>query len=238
MSTLCPPTIFVLIPAYKAAAHLGAFLDTLAGVVPKDNILVIDDAGNDGTPELCAKRSISCVAHSINQGKGAALKTGFAILIQKGASWIITMDADGQHAASDLPAFYTAISNNPDAGIVCGNRKKIPGTMPLSRIFSNRTTSGIMSLFCKQKIDDVQCGYRAYNAVLINRIDITYSRFEMESEVVLKSCALDMNVCSVPIQTIYDKHISSHISHLRDTIRWIRAVVSTSKNLRIARRTS
>lgn len=225
-------SVRILVPAYKAERELAAFLPELLQRVPPSAILVIDDASSDNTPSLCAEHAIACISHETNRGKGAALKTGFKKLLNEGARWIITMDADGQHRPSDLTAFLVAIALQPQAGIIIGNREKHPGVMPPARIFSNRSTSWLLSQFCGQTIRDAQCGYRAYNTELLKQITLVHERFEMESEVILRSCALGMHVEFVAVQTIYSKDISSHIRHVRDTARWIAAVVSVRAALR------
>ena len=218
---LWPANVALLIPAYKAAYELAPFLPRLLDRVPREAILVIDDASGDDTRAICEKLGIACESHDINRGKGAALRTGFAKLAARGVDWIITMDAD-------LASFLSAIEQYPTAGIIVGNRAKRLGAMPPARIFSNRTTSWILSRYCGQTIRDAQCGYRAYNAALLSSISIDYDRFEMESEIILKCCAANMPVQFVPVQTVYSKEIGSHIRHLHDTLRWINAVVTVS----------
>lgn len=223
-----PKHVALLIPAYKAASELAPFLPRLLDRVPRESILVVDDASFDDTRLICQKLGIDCESHPINRGKGAALRTGFAKLSARGFGWIITMDADGQHHPDDLASFLSAIERHPTAGIIIGDRAKRLGTMPPARIFSNRTTSWILSRYCGQTIRDAQCGYRAYNADLLAQITIDYDRFEMESEIILKSCAANMAVQFVPVQTVYSKEIGSHIRHVQDTLRWINAVVTVS----------
>jgi len=222
-----PENISILIPAYNAAAELDRFLELLLSAVPEEYICIVDDASTDLTASICMKYQIHYLKHERNRGKGAALKKGFNYLINKrvNTEWIITMDADGQHSISDIPFFIEAINKNAGSGIIIGNREKSPGKMPLARIFSNRITSGFLSLLCKTIIFDSQCGYRAYSTEFLKKISIRYNRFEMESEVIIKAIAAGYNVDFIKIQTLYcSSH--SHISHFIDILRWIRAVFS------------
>jgi len=218
-----PKGTYVLIPSYKSACQLKTFINSLANVVPKDYILVVDDASKDGTYEFCQQEGISCVRHDVNKGKGAALRTGFACLID--AKWIVTMDADGQHSPTDLPLFIDAARKYPSMGICIGARDMRLGAMPPARILSNRLTSLILSLFAKQRIKDSQCGYRMYSRELVSSIDIIYNRFQMESEIILKAAAKKFPIRFVRVQTLYLKDGPSHISHLTDTLRWVAAVL-------------
>jgi len=222
-----PQNTYLLIPSYKSAEPLKRFIDTLlTEFVPKKHLFIVDDASKDGTYEMCGSNGIECLRHEKNRGKGKALKTGFTHLItHKKARWILTMDADGQHSPSDINLFLNKAIKYPTTGICIGARNMRPGIMPLARIFSNRLTSIIMTLFTGVRIKDSQCGYRLYSAELINSIDIEYERFEMESEVIMKAAAKKFPVHFVPVQTLYLKG-PSHISHLADTLRWVKAVTA------------
>ena len=134
------------------------------------------------------------------------------------------LDADLTVPPEDLPKFVAASRRTPAPGICIGARSMQPGIMPPERILSNRLTSGILSLFCGIPIADSQCGYRLYSIDLLNRTDISYRRFEMESEIILKAAFLGFPVTFIEIQTLYLKG-PSHISHVADTIRWIIAIL-------------
>ena len=222
-----PQDTYILIPSYKSADILKNFINTqLTDFVPKNRLLVVDDASKDGTYEMCEGMGIECLRHEKNRGKGGALKTGFDhLIITKKARWILTMDADGQHSPFDIGLFFDKVNRYPSTGICIGARAMRPGIMPPARILSNRLTSMIMTVFTGARIKDSQCGYRLYSAELINSINIEYERFEMESEVIMKAAAKKFPIHFVPVQTLYLKG-PSHISHLADTLRWVKAVVN------------
>ena len=228
-----PEEIFVCIPAYKAAKDLEKFLPSLLLYVPHDKICIVDDASHDGTESVCADLKVACLRQEINRGKGAALKKGFAHLLNKKAQWILTMDADGQHAIADIIHFLEAVKKSPDAGLIIGARSIKVSTMPPARIFSNTVTSGILSLMCGHKILDSQCGFRIYSSKLFKKINLRHKRFEMESEVILKACSAGFEVRFIPVQTLYCS-TQSHISHIKDMLRWIRAVLGVWLELRFS----
>ncbi|MCP4630615.1 MAG: glycosyltransferase family 2 protein, partial [bacterium] len=229
--TSWPDNVSVLIPAYKAAQGLNSFLPVLLADIPRSNICVVDDGSGDDTESVCSAYGIQYLKQSVNRGKGAALRKGFTYLLENNAEWILTMDADGQHAIEDIGAFTKAITQFPDAGMIIGARNISIKSMPPARVFSNTVTSGILSALCQNRIPDSQCGYRIYSAALLNKVTLYSDRFEMESEVILKSCAAGLAVRFVPVQTLYCS-THSHMSHLLDMIRWVRAVVWTWLELR------
>lgn len=219
-----PADVCVLIPAYRAAESLGEQLPRVLQYVPAAQVLVVDDGSHDGTDRVCSRYGVRRESHMVNCGKGAALRTGFAALLEREFDWIITMDADGQHAAADLPVLLKAIRRNPETGVWVGSRDMRPGRMPFARICSNTITSTALSILCRCPVEDSQCGYRAYAARLLRRITIDHNRFEAESEIILKAVYAGHAVRFQPVQTLYCSR-QSHISHLLDTLRWIRAVL-------------
>jgi len=224
MNNTWPQDTYILIPSYKSVNQLKPFLNALSEIVPNSHICVVDDGSDDETHELCADFGATCLRHDVNKGKGAALRTGFAYLINT-AKWIITMDADGQHSPADLYLFLQETVKCPAMGLCIGARDMRPGVMPLARILSNRLTSAILTILTGQRIMDSQCGYRMYSRELVTSIEIEYDRFQMESEVILKAAAKKFSVRFVPVQTLYLRGGASHISHLADTLRWTAAVV-------------
>ncbi len=220
-----PKNISLLIPTYNAANDLVKLLPSLLNQVPVNRICIFDDGSEDDTEIICKKYKLDYQRNTINQGKGAALKNGFNYLLKKrNIDWILTMDADGQHAIDDISNFIRATKKYPGSGIIIGSRDKKLSAMPIERIFSNSTTSLLLSFITKRRILDSQCGYRIYSSSLIKAITIQYSRFEMETEVILKACFLGFPIHFIPVQTLYCS-TNSHISHFKDTIRWVKAVL-------------
>lgn len=223
MIELWPALVGVLIPAYCSAASLASWLPRLLRRVPADKIFVVDDGSHDATAEICRRLGIDCFVHDVNRGKGAALRTGFAHFVKGGYAWVITMDADGQHALDDLPRFLGEIRRKPGIGLCIGKRSRSPQKMPLMRIVSNTLTSLTLTLLTGRPILDSQCGYRAYAVRLLQNVTLTHQRFELESEVILKACALHFPVSFVKVQTLYCSD-TSHIAHFKDTVRWLKAI--------------
>jgi glycosyltransferase involved in cell wall biosynthesis len=227
-----PADIYVLVPAYKSAGSLRMLLPRLFAVVPPENVCVSDDGSRDGTDGVCRDHGVLYVSNDVNSGKGAALSRGFRFLcVEKNASWVITLDADGQHDPVDIPTFLSEIRLQPETGIVIGKRAMRPGIMPLPRIVSNVLTSRLLSFLARHRIADSQCGFRAYSARLLSSVICRYFRFEFESEIILRACAARFSISFVPVQTLYFS-TQSHISLVADTLRWVKAVMSVWMELR------
>lgn len=215
---------FILIPAYEAAEFLPQLLKSLKDIVDPQQILIVNDGSQDRTEELAQSEGVQVCSHSQNQGKAQALITGFQWGMQEGYSWAITLDADGQHSPSDLNQFISQISSGdtPSVGALLGARE-FAGSMPRSRVFSNSTTTRILSYIAGQPLWDSQCGYRAYRLEALDQcraLEISTQGFQWESEVLVKMAWSQFQFIRIPVQTIYNDQ-GSHISHLSDTWKFI-----------------
>lgn len=205
----------VIIPAFREAAHIA---DVVRGVRAQQlRALVVDDGSDDDTALEAERAGAEVIRQPVNRGKGAALQVGFEAALARGACWIVTMDADGQHAPSDLPAFLAAA--NSGAPALIGNRMSDVRAMPWVRRITNRAMSALLSRIIGQRVPDTQCGYRAYRTDILPLLATTSSHFEAESEVLVKISQAGHRIESVPIQTLYGK-VESKINPFADTIRF------------------
>ena len=81
--------------------------------------------------------------------------------------------------------------------------------MPAIRVFTNRLTSAVVSLRAGQRIPDSQNGYRLIRASLFARLALVTSRYEIDSEIVIKACRSGGRVASIPVRTIYGSEKSA-----------------------------
>lgn len=95
--------IAVIIPALNAERTLRQVVaDARAQLEP---VLVIDDGSRDATGDVARAAGATVLRHDVNRGKGGALKTGFRWAMENGFDGVITLDADGQHLAAEIPKF-------------------------------------------------------------------------------------------------------------------------------------
>ena len=209
----------VLIPAYNESSHIGPLIKELRGLGIET--IVVDDGSVDDTAKEAEENGAKLIRHRKNMGKGAALKTGFEYILNedKECDAILIMDGDGQHSPSDINAF-TKMAEERKGSFIIGNRMGNVKDMPLDRKLTNRFMSMIISALCGQRIPDTQCGFRLLRRDLVNKLDIEFSRFEVESELLIKASRLGSAILSVPIQTLYGQE-SSQINPFHDTIRFV-----------------
>ena len=212
-----------LIPAFNAASRIGEVLDRVEKVIPADRIVVVDDGSTDETYGVATKRGVQVVQHPVNRGKGAALATGFRKATSMGMEYVVTLDADNQHDPAEIPNFVRRIAET-GADIVVGNRSTAPGGMPWLRRATNWFTSRVVSGLAHCSIPDSQNGYRMIRLRAIEGIKFVTSRFETESELLVKAGRAGARIDSVPIQSIYGEEVSA-IDPVVDTARFFRMVV-------------
>jgi glycosyltransferase involved in cell wall biosynthesis len=207
-----------LVPAWNEAAFIQAVLNGTLAYLPT---LVVDDGSVDGTPDIARAAGATVVSHMQNQGKGAALMTGFHWALQEGFQAVLTLDADGQHDPDEIPRFLAAYEADA-ADLIIGRRNF--SQMPLVRRFANSFGSWLFSLALGTHIPDNQSGYRLYARPLLERLDPTRTGFELEVEAIAQAVQGGMRVGWVDIRTIYGTGKHSYFRPIRDSALFINAV--------------
>lgn len=212
----------MVLPAYNAAAHLSEVIDGTTRYVPIERTIVVDDGSSDKTAEVATSRGVVLVQHPVNRGKGAALKTGFEKAADLGLEYVITLDADGQHDPAEIVHFAEQEART-GADIIVGNRMADRGSMPPIRVFANTATSLFVSLRSGCRIPDSQNGYRLHKTSAVKDLNLETTRYDTESEILIKAARSGAVIDSIPVQTIYGEEVSS-VNPFVDTLRFFRMV--------------
>jgi glycosyltransferase involved in cell wall biosynthesis len=212
----------VIIPAYNAAAHLTGVLASVQEVIPALRVIVVDDGSADETFRTASMAGVQVIQHPVNLGKGKALSTGYERTISMGMRYGVTLDADGQHNPSEIPKFARRVAET-GADMVVGNRFGELGEMPWLRRATNWLTSKVVSALTGQKIPDSQNGYRMIGTHVMTAVEVEATRYEAESEILIKAGRKGFRIESVPVETIYGEEVSA-IHPVVDTVRFFRLV--------------
>jgi glycosyltransferase involved in cell wall biosynthesis len=215
----------VVIPAYNAAAHLAQVVRRVEEIVPRERIIIVEDGSSDATFEIASGLGTILIRHDRNRGKGAALATAFNTALQMDIPFVITLDADGQHNPLEIPSFLSA-QGESGADIVVGNRMTDTASMPWLRRATNWTTSWLLSLRTGQRIPDSQNGYRLHRTELFRHMHLVTTRYDTESEILIKAARRGAKIASVPVETIYGDAKSS-INPFVDSYRFLRMVIKS-----------
>ena len=214
-------SVTVLLPGYNVARHLPKLVDDLRASLPEASLLLVDDGSADATAATARALGLTVIEHEVNQGKGMALRTGFAAAVDAGTDAVITMDSDGQHLPAEASRFVEAW--NAGADVVVGDRMRENDNMPWLRKRTNEFTSWVISRLAGARIPDSQNGYRLFDAKVLREVPLESRRYDMESEILIRAARRGFRIDAVPISTIYhDEHSSIH--PFVDTMRFIRLV--------------
>jgi glycosyltransferase involved in cell wall biosynthesis len=210
-------TLAVVVPAFQAAATLDAVIAGVRAAAPDARLVVVDDGSRDGTG--AAGEGFALLRFPRNRGKGAALAAGITDAIAAGAQWIVTLDADGQHPASEIPRLVVPLAAGV-ADLVLGARRR-SGAMPLSRRATNWLSSLLASRVAGAPVPDAQTGFRAFHRDVADRVRPVETGYDYELAFLLGALAAGFRVASVEVPTIYEGR-PSHFRALGDTWRMAR----------------
>ena len=219
--------IGAIIPALNAARYLPDLIREIKSRHPELRVLVIDDGSTDATAEAAEVAGAEVIAHPENRGKGAALATGYAWAHDQELALVFTLDADGQHLPAEMKDFL-AVQDDSNADAVVGNRMAKTVGMPWLRKLTNRFTSWVISRLAGCHIPDSQNGYRLYKVGCLGELDLQSSRYDAESEILVRLARRGYMITSVPVSTVYGDQTST-INPLIDTWRFFRLVLILSR---------
>lgn len=211
--------IWILIPAYKPDEKLLLLTQKLIADFP---VLVVDDGGGEAYGALFEKvqaMGALVLHHQVNRGKGAALKTGIAHLLQReDCLGAVTADADGQHTPEDIARIAEAMQQEPDAMIIGGRDFS---QMPPRSKTGNTITRFFFRLCTGLAISDTQTGLRGLPYALFDKLlQVSGDRYEYEMNMLLALKLWKTPYREISIQTVYlDNNSSSHFNALRDGMR-------------------
>lgn len=211
-----------VVPAFNAEPLITGVLEGLRRVIPPHRTIVVDDGSSDGTYRAASSSGVHVIQHPVNRGKGAALTTGFKKVVAMGLGYVVTLDADGQHNPDEIPKFARCVAET-GADIVVGNRFGSLRDMPWLRRATNWLTSKVVSLLARTSIPDSQNGYRMIGARVLQAVPVEATRYEAESEILIKAGKRGFTIRSVPVETIYGEEVSA-IHPVTDTVRFFQLV--------------
>jgi glycosyltransferase involved in cell wall biosynthesis len=196
------PLISIVVPAFNEVATIETLIsrlkDSLVGL--RYEIIIVDDCSSDGSAEAIRKLSVGPVrtfCHSRNQGKGAALRTGFE---QALGEIVVVQDADLEYDPKDIPTLLQPILDE-HADVVFGSRFR--GQAQRVHMFWHQLANSLLTWFSNMlnnlNLSDMETGYKAFRKSVLDKIVIRENRFGFEPEITAKVAKLRCRVYEVPI---------------------------------------
>ncbi len=197
------PEISVVIPCYNESSTIEELLDAVrASEIPDKEILVVDDGSTDGTREklrsLEGQPGLRVIFHERNQGKGAALRTGFQAAT---GDVVIVQDADLEYDPKEYPKLLAPIRAGK-ADVVYGSRFAGGGAHRVLYFWhyaANKLLTLFSNMFTNLNLTDMETCYKAFRREVIQKIDLREERFGFEPEVTAKVARMGCRIYEVGI---------------------------------------
>lgn len=210
-----------IIPAYREGLQIGSVVRQALEYASE--VLVVDDGSDDDTAANARAAGAKVVRHERNRGKGCAIATGLRWACEGEYDVAVTLDGDGQHNPGEIPRLLERLGRGAD--IVIGCRMNRPDGMPADRLFTNHFMSAVLSILTKHRVRDTQSGFKAVRVDKVRRLDLRTSRFDWESELIIKAARRGLRLREVDIESIYRNHHRSKIKVISDTFRFVKLVL-------------
>ena len=189
------------IPAYNEEKTIAKVI--LLAQKHVDTVVVCDDGSTDVTAEIAEKLGATVIRHKKNLGYGAALRSLFQKSLALGADFLLTLDADGQHDAMEIPKLIQPLLDDK-ADIVIGSRLLEKGNnIPTYRRFGIKLLTKVTKGYGENKLSDAQSGFRAYNRKAIESLTIREGGMGASAEILLEARNHGFRVVEVPVQAYY-----------------------------------
>lgn len=216
----------VLIPAFEPDKTLLRVVEQLICQMPQralPKVVIVNDGSSESTAALFEAigrlPGVKILNHTENQGKGAALKTGFRFVLDclPAARIVVTADADGQHLPSDIIAVGERALREQE--VVLGVRE-FPADIPFRSRLGNLLTRYLIGLIFRATIKDTQTGLRGIpRHELLDLTSIEVNRYDFEFEALIRLIRKRAPI-QLPITTIYEPgNPSSHFNPFLDSAR-------------------
>ncbi|HEX7293533.1 MAG TPA: glycosyltransferase family 2 protein [Solirubrobacterales bacterium] len=192
--------VAVLVPAYNEAENVGHVLDLIPAEVcgRPTAVLVVDDGSRDGTGDVAAEHGAAVARHVINRGGGAALRTGYRLMVESGAEIVVTLDADGQHLPSEMERLVQPVLDGEvdvaHGSRVLGRADRNHFARELGIVFFNR----LVSFITRTKVSDCSNGYRAVRTTVLPQLVLRQEQFHT-SEFMIEAIKRGIPAKEVPV---------------------------------------
>jgi glycosyltransferase involved in cell wall biosynthesis len=196
--------VYVVVAAYREA---GVIAETIGELVERfPNVVVVDDGSPDATPERACQAGAFVLRHPFNLGQGAALQTGITYALERGANYVATFDADGQHAVADLERLLTVLIGE-QLDVVLGSRflGETEG-LPRGRLIALKAAVLFTNATSGLRLTDAHNGLRVMTAAAASKLRITQDRMAHASEILNRIARLGLKYREVPVTIRYSEY--------------------------------
>jgi UDP-N-acetylglucosamine---dolichyl-phosphate N-acetylglucosaminyltransferase len=209
----------IVIPSYNEGDRVEQVVREVKSL-GFNRIVIVDDHSSDDSMKNLRKYDVAILHHMLNRGAGAATETGLKFCREHlHFNTVITIDADTQHAPSDLNQLLEEHLSK-EADVTIGNRflensDLIPTDKRIYNYIANLTTS----ILCGKRVTDSQSGFKAFSKKALDVIVIEHDQYEYCSEIFIKAFHHHLKVINVPVKSYYPDELKGKGQNLTHGIK-------------------
>ncbi len=179
-----------LICAYEEEANIGAVL----AAMPAEacglalSTLVVVDGGNDGTDQVALDAGAITFVLTENLGQGYALRVGYSLAIELGATFVVTLDADGQNDPAEIPVLLQPLVDDEADFVVASRRLGLDTTSDRVRKAGVRVFSRVISVLGGTRLTDTSNGYRGLRVLMLADVAHRLRQSQYQTAELLLTC--------------------------------------------------
>jgi len=197
-----PLTLSVIIPCYNEKATIEEIVRRVKAMELAHEIIIVDDGSVDGTRDILRDKLqgdplVRIIFHEVNQGKGAAVRTGFAAAT---GDILLIQDADLEYDPRDYPSLLRPIQEGITK-VVYGSRFRggPTKTMFFWNMVANRMLTLITNILYNTILSDMETCYKVFRREVVQQLPLRSRRFEFEPEITAKVLKRGYRIYEVPI---------------------------------------
>ncbi|MCX7773252.1 MAG: glycosyltransferase family 2 protein [Clostridia bacterium] len=191
--------VLLIIPAYNEAGNLPRLFKALRETCEPYDILVVNDASQDETEEVCRQHGVRFVNLPINLGIGGAVQTGYRFAYRNGYDVAVQVDGDGQHNPVYIKDLIDQIQKGYDLCIGSRFLERQGFQSSIYRRVGILYFSRLIGLITGKTITDPTSGFRACSRRVIKLFSEEYPNDYPEPETVVMVLKNQLNVCEIPV---------------------------------------
>lgn len=205
--------LVVILPAYNAAGTLKKTYDEISHMYV-DDIILVDDASHDGTPDISTQLGIDTLRHPKNLGYGANQKTCYREALKRGGDIVVMIHPDYQYSPRLIPAVAAMIASG-HYDIVLGSRilggRACKDGMPVYKYIGNRMLTLIQNIVFCVKLSEYHTGLRAFSRAVLETLpfDENSDDFLFDNEILVQAIYFGFRIGEISCPTRYFKEASS-----------------------------
>ncbi len=172
--------VLVLIAAYLEADNIGDVLKAVPTEVDglAVSTLVVVDGGDDGTEDIVAAHGAYCAVFPVNLGHGVALRLGYELADSLGATYVVTLDADGQNDPAEIPDLLAPVLADEADFVIASRRLGVDETSDDVRRAGVVFFAAVINFLIGEHLSDTSNGYRALKIDVLRDVTLEQDQYQ------------------------------------------------------------